>query len=63
MKRKTESPEALRGRLEAAARELECARWYDYCVVNQSLQRAVKQVEAIITAERLRVVAAGESVE
>lgn len=55
MKRRTETPESMRERLRAAHRELACVEWYDYGVVNQSLERAVEQVRAIIVAERLRV--------
>ena len=53
-KRKTETPQARRMRLRAAKRELACAAWYDYAVVNRRVQDAVEQVHAIVTAERLR---------
>jgi guanylate kinase len=53
--RRTETPEAIRRRLEAAQRELACSQWYDYRVINRELGRAVAQLEAIIIAERLRV--------
>jgi guanylate kinase len=55
LRRGTESGEALRRRLAAAARELACARWYDYVVVNDRLTTAVAHLAAIVTAERLRV--------
>jgi len=55
IKRRTETPDAIRKRLEAAKRELACSRWYDYVIVNRRLQEAVTQLEAIVTAERLRV--------
>lgn len=54
-KRKTETPEVMRKRLQAAKRELACVQWYDYAVVNRRVQEAVEQVKAIVTAERLRV--------
>ena len=53
-KRKTDTPQARRMRLRAAKRELACATWYDYAVVNRRVQDAVEQVHAIVTAERLR---------
>ena len=53
--RGTESGDAIRRRLRAAARELRCVRWYDYAVVNDRLTTAVAQLAAIVTAERLRV--------
>lgn len=53
--RHTESADSVRQRLEAAERELACAAWYDYEVVNRDLTLAVEQLEAIIVAERLRV--------
>ena len=53
-KRQTESLESLRIRLSAARRELACASWYDYVIVNDHLQEAVKQLEAIIIAQRCR---------
>ena len=55
IKRRTESPEAIRRRLAAARRELACVRWYDYVVVNRRLEQAIGQLEAIVTAEHLRV--------
>jgi guanylate kinase len=55
VRRRTETAESLRHRLQAAERELACAQWYDYGVVNRDLNLAVEQLEAIIIAERLRV--------
>jgi len=53
--RRTDSADSIRHRLQAAERELACVRWYDYQVVNRELGRAVDELEAIITAERLRI--------
>ena len=50
IKRRTETPASIRQRLSAATRELACARWYDYTVVNDRLEDAVAQVEAIVRA-------------
>ena len=54
MRRRTDTPAAIRRRLAAAKRELACAAWYDYSVVNDRLGHAVRDVQAIITAERDR---------
>ena len=52
-KRRTETPQALQTRLRAAKRELACATWYDYTVINRRVPAAVEQLQAIVTAERL----------
>ena len=54
LKRRTETPETIRRRLAVARQELTCAQWYDYVVVNRDLDKAVEQLKAIVTAERLR---------
>ena len=55
VRRQTETLDSIRHRLQAARRELACATWYDYGVVNQRVDVAVQQLEAIVTAERLRM--------
>ena len=50
--RRTETPAAIRRRLAAARRELACARWYDYTVVNDELDQTVAEVGAIVKAKR-----------
>ena len=50
-KRKTESPQALVARLNSALHELRAVDEYEYVVVNDDLDRAVKQVGAILDAE------------
>ena len=50
VRRRTESAAAIRRRLAAAAREMACAQWYDYEVVNNRLSDTVAQVRAIVTA-------------
>ncbi|MDE2039234.1 MAG: guanylate kinase [Elusimicrobia bacterium] len=42
-------------RLADSRQELEAAKSYDYLVVNDDLDRAVREIDCIITAERLRV--------
>ncbi|MBI3088256.1 MAG: guanylate kinase [Candidatus Omnitrophica bacterium] len=54
-KRRTETPAQMRRRLAAARRELACARWYDYAVVNRRVREAIEQLRAILLAERARV--------
>lgn len=46
--RRTESKDALRKRIARAASELEIGKQFDYRVVNDSLQRAVDEVDEII---------------
>ena len=52
--RDTEGAEERRLRLETAREELRAAREFDYIVVNDDFERAVKVLEAIIEAERSR---------
>ena len=52
MGRRTETPDAIRRRLATAKRELACASWYDYTVVNDRLDRTVRDVETIVTQRR-----------
>jgi guanylate kinase len=53
--RGTESEDAIRRRMLAARSEVEHgARAYDYLVVNDSVDRAYAELEAIVTAERCR---------
>ena len=54
--RRSESMEQLETRMAAATREQESLPLFDYLVVNQDLRVAVSQIQAIITAERCRVV-------
>ena len=50
MRRRTDSEHAIRRRMAAAAREMACAQWYDYEVVNDRLSDTMTQVKAIVTA-------------
>ena len=55
LERRAEDSAATIGqRLENAKREIERWRLYDYVVVNDDLQRAYRQVVAILAAERRR---------
>lgn len=55
--RHTEVPEALARRLEVAGEEMKQIQMFDYKVVNADgqMERAVAQIEAIITAEKCLV--------
>ena len=53
--RATESPESLARRLKNAVAEIKIGRKYDYVVVNETIDSAVEQIKAILTAERLKV--------
>lgn len=46
--RRTDTSEAIRKRLAASRRELACASWYDVRVVNDHLERAVRDVLAVV---------------
>ena len=50
--RRTETPVVMRRRLEVAKRELACARWYDYPVVNNRLEHTLAEVGAIVSARQ-----------
>lgn len=53
--RMTESSESLRVRLETARDEMQHVAAFDYVIVNESLEEAVKQLNAIVLAEKCRV--------
>jgi guanylate kinase len=52
--RAQDSDEVVRGRMAKAADEMSHWAEYDYIIINDNLESSVTQVEAIITAERLR---------
>lgn len=52
--RKTENAAALEGRLRKARLEAADSRLYDYLIVNKELEKAQKELEAIIRAEHCR---------
>ncbi len=49
--RGTETPETLERRLNAAKAEIEIGKKYQYVVVNDTVDEAVKKIKAIISAE------------
>uniref|UniRef100_A0A7C2EC04 Guanylate kinase n=1 Tax=Ammonifex degensii TaxID=42838 RepID=A0A7C2EC04_9THEO len=52
--RGTEQAEVIATRLRWAQEELRCFRRYDYAVVNDRLEEAVRKINAIRTAEKCR---------
>ena len=52
--RAQDSPEAVAARMARAADEMTHWAEYDYIVINDRIERAVAEVTAILTAERLR---------
>ncbi len=62
--RRTESEEAIQGRLSASRNEIARGlRLYDYAIVNRDLDQAVQAVLAVATAENLRLDAQREGLE
>ena len=53
--RGTESDEQIADRLEAATREMEAIDVFDYLVINNDLETAVAELQAVVMAERLRI--------
>lgn len=54
VKRGTDSPEAIEGRLKRAREEYAEADFYDYIVVNDKVEIAAAELQAILTAEQCR---------
>ena len=55
VKRDTEVPEKLLNRFKTAYKEINEAKKYNYVVINDKVDNAVKRVESIIIAEKCRV--------
>lgn len=52
--RAADDEQDLRRRVEAADKEVAALEMYDYCVINDSLERALRDLQAIIRSHRLR---------
>jgi len=52
LRRRTETPVAIRRRLAAAKRELACAAWYNHTVVNDRLAETMRALSEIVKAHR-----------
>ena len=57
VKRGTDSPEAIEGRLKRAREEYAEADFYDYIVINDKVEEAAAELQAILTAEQCRYAA------
>ncbi len=55
VKRGTESAEAIYTRFQSAYQELNYMAQYNYVVVNDTVDEAVRKLEAIVLAEKCRV--------
>lgn len=53
--RGTDTPEKVQKRLQRAKEEIKSAEDYDYFVVNDSVEKAVEELKAIMCAEHCRV--------
>ena len=54
VKRGTDSPEAIEGRLKRAREEYAEADFYDYIVINDKVETAAEELHAILLAEQCR---------
>jgi len=52
--RGTEEGQALDRRLKRAEEEIKAMRWYDYIVINDTIDEAAEQLRAVIISERCR---------
>lgn len=52
--RGTDTPEKIRGRLARAREDADRAANYDYLVINDTVERAVRELDAIMTAEHCK---------
>lgn len=52
--RGTDTPEKIQGRLARAKEEVKLAGTYDYFVINDSVEHAVSELDAIMTAEHCK---------
>ncbi|MZP29042.1 guanylate kinase [Heliobacterium undosum] len=53
--RGTDSQEVIEKRLSLATQELEFINRYDYCVINDDVDRAITRLRAIVEAEKSRI--------
>ena len=53
----------IKNRMKVAREELCLMKYYDYSVVNDKVENAVQQIEAIIQTEHLRIQRNIESIE
>jgi len=51
LRRKSETAQTVRKRLQLAKREITIAKKYDYCIINSALGECVERLEAIMKAK------------
>ena len=61
--RGTDSDEVIAKRMKTAREELELMKYYDYSVVNDTVDNAVQKIEAISQTEHLRIVRNLDTIE
>ena len=61
--RGTDSDEVIAKRMKTAREELELMKYYDYSVVNDTVNNAVQKIEALIQTEHLRIVRNLDTIE
>jgi guanylate kinase len=54
-KRGSETSETLQKRLDTAKKEMLCLEQYDYVIVNADIQKAIKEINCILIAEKHKV--------
>ena len=52
--RATDNPDAIEKRIKTATEELTNSKWYDYLIVNDDLNKAIKDLESVIIADRCK---------
>ena len=61
--RGTDSDEVIAKRMKTAREESELMKYYDYSVVNDTVDNAVQKIEAIIQTEHLRIIRNLDTIE
>ena len=61
--RGTDSDEVIAKRMKTAREELELMKYYEYSVVNDTVDNAVQKIEAIIQTEHLRIIRNLDTIE
>lgn len=61
--RGTDSDDVIAKRMKTAREELALMKYYDYSVVNDTVEHAVRQIEAIIQTEHLRILRNLDTIE
>lgn len=53
-KRGTDNETVIRARMETAADDIRNCGWYDYIIINDRLEKAIREAQSIIISERCR---------